>query len=683
MSGLLNVGTRALQANQIALQTAGNNIANVNTPGYSRQSVVLQSVPGQNFGNGYIGKGVGVETIQRNFSTFLNRQSALASTTASADSTRLEKLTQLEGVFEGGSTGLGAAVSDMLNSFSDVASAPGNLTARTVVLTRLDETASRMRAASQSLDDLQQGVSQEITEKVTSVNNLAQSIANMNGQIARSQGSGQPANDLLDKRDQLVRDLNQYVQTTSIAADDGTVGIFLGGSQALVLGTNASTVSIVKDAFNDPLKSKLAIDRDGQSIILDEKMLGGGEVSGLLRFQNTDLAEGKNLLGRLALAIGTSMNDQQKLGLDLDGNKGADLFTLNALPNGLPATGNTGNASIAMAVQTTPTSGTSSFIASDYELTFSNATSGTVKRQSDGVLTTFSFTPGTAGSNGTFLFQNPTTNLNDLPALDGLVMTAPPATTTTSTAPAAGDHFMLKPFSAAANDISSAFSTPRSLAMASPVAGSMSTSNTGTLQQVSVLAHSNPALVTPLTLKFIGTNQYIRSDDANYANYPDLTGTLTQPTPYSYAAGQPIESSLTTPLTGWSATLKGSPKAGDTFTVVPLDTTNTADLKLNAGNASAMMGLRDKAMFDGAALTDGYAGLIAQIGTRAQSAKYSADVSSSIATSLEKDRTGVSGVNLDEEAAKLLQYQQAYQASAKMIQIAQSIFDTLIQTVGR
>jgi flagellar hook-associated protein 1 FlgK len=104
---------------------------------------------------------------------------------------------------------------------------------------------------------------------------------------------------------------------------------------------------------------------------------------------------------------------------------------------------------------------------------------------------------------------------------------------------------------------------------------------------------------------------------------------------------------------------------------------------LNAGNATAMMDLRDAKMFDGAALTDGYAGMISQIGIRTQSANYAATVSTSIAANLERDRTGVSGVNLDEEGAKLLQYQQAYQASAKMIQIAQNIFDTLIQGLGR
>jgi flagellar hook-associated protein 1 FlgK len=173
---------------------------------------------------------------------------------------------------------------------------------------------------------------------------------------------------------------------------------------------------------------------------------------------------------------------------------------------------------------------------------------------------------------------------------------------------------------------------------------------------------------------------------------------------YAYVSGTPIEASLpsnypTTPYTyaavsDWSVTLQGAPKPNDTYTVFGIkDTTtdpstgrpynNGIDLTLTSGNANAMMNLRDAAMFDGASLTDGYAGLIAQIGIRSQSASYTAGVSSAIAASVEKNRTAVSGVNLDEEAAKLLQYQQAYQASAKVIQIAQSIFDTLIQTMSR
>jgi flagellar hook-associated protein 1 FlgK len=642
MSGILNVGTRALLANQTILQVTGNNIANVNTPGYSRQVAVLQTVPGQFTGGGYIGKGVDILTIQRTYSEFLTRQAALAGATSAGDAARADKLKQLEGIFPGGTSGLGAAISDMMNAFSDVATAPTDLTARTVALTRVSEAASRLRAASTSLNELQSGVTQELDQKITAINSLATSIAAANEKIARATGLGQPPNDLLDQRDQLVRDLNKYIQTSSIPADDGTVGIFIGGSQPLVLGYSAAPLSRVSDDFNDPMKSKLAINRNGQSIVLDEAVLGGGEVSGLLRFQNTDMAEGRNLLGRLTLAVTTSMNDQHKLGLDLDGNVGGNLFTPtvfgtdNILKPSAPATLNTGTAELAMAV-----SDVTKLVASDYEVNFTGAATGNIVRRSDGVSTSFSAVPIT---------------------VDGLTLSI------ASGSANAGDRFVIKPYSTSANVVQAEFSTPRALAVASPVAGMMGSNNSGSLQVSSLLARTNPPTAVPVTISFTGANTYTRSD--------------TGATSYTYTSGQPIEGAVpaTTPPSQWSLTLQGVPKAGDTFTV---EAQPSSYRNLSAGNATAMMLLRDVAMFDGSAMTDGYASMMSQIGIRVQSASYSAEISSSIATNLETDRTAVSGVNLDEEAAKLLQYQQAYQASAKMIQIANSIFDTLIQSLSR
>jgi len=638
---ILNVGTRALLANQVVLQTTGNNIANVNTPGYSRQTAVLQAVQGQFTGSGYVGKGVEVSTIQRNYSEFLTRQAALASATSSGDSTRADKLKQLEELFPGGATGLGAAINDMLNAFSDVASAPTDLTARTVALTRVSETAARMRSTSTNLDDLQTGVAQEIEQKVDAINGLTRNIAAINDKIARAQGSGQPPNDMLDQRDQLVRDLNRFVQTSSIPASDGTVGIFVGGSQALVLGTSAATLKVVNDDFNDPLKSKIAITFSGRNVTLDENRLGGGEVAGLLRFQNNDLSEGRNLLGRMTLAISTSMNAQHQLGLDLDGNAGGNLFTPtvfgagNIMEPAAPAALNTGSAVLGLAI-----SDVTQFAASNYEVNFSAAATGSITRTSDGKVTAFAAVPVT---------------------IDGLTLSV------TAGSANAGDRFLLKPFSTSASNISAEFSSPRALAVASPVSGLMGSANTGSLQLATLAARTNPPTNVPVTISFTGANSYTRSD----------TGV----TVYTYTSGQSIEGTVpaTTPLSQWSLTLQGVPKTGDTFTV---QAQPAAFRNLNAGNASAMMSLRDVAMFDGSALTDGYASLISQIGIRAQSANYASDVSSTIAANLEKDRTGVSGVNLDEEASKLLQYQQAYQASAKMIQVANSIFDTLLQTIG-
>jgi flagellar hook-associated protein 1 FlgK len=641
MSSILNIGVRALQANQSALQTIGNNIANVNTPGYSRQSVVLQSVAGQYTGSGYFGKGVDILTVTRTYSDFLTRQAAIAQSVASADSTRLDKLSQLEGLFQTGTNGLGSSISEMLNSFSDIVNAPTDLTARSVVLTRADETASRMRELSSQLNQLKIGTRGQLETDATAINSLATQIAKSNQDIARAVGSGQPPNDLLDQRDQLIRDLNKYVQTTQIAADDGTVGVFLAGSQPLVLGTTVSPVSIVNDQFNNPSKAKLAITVAGTTLTLDEATLGGGEVSGLLRFQNTDLVEAGNLLGRMALAIGTKMNEQQALGLDLNGNAGTALFNMASLPNGFPSTANTGAATLSLGVQTNP-SGTTSFVPSDYEVAFTGATAGTITRLSDGVQTAFTF---------------PALPAAQVVQIDGLNITLGGG------AAVAGDRFVLKPFSTSANSITTAFSSPKGLAMASPAAASAGIANAGTLavQDLTVRSVPTPAAVT---LTFTGPGTYTRSD----------TGATT----YTYVPGQAIEYSTAPPLTSWSLTLKGVPQTGDTYTVAP-----NAYPQLDASNAQAMLGLRDLAMFDGGPLTDGYASAIALIGTRVQSAKSSAAVSENIATNLEKERTSVSGVNLDEEAARMIQFQQAYQASGKMMQVAQNIFDTLIDSIGR
>ena len=676
--GVLDIGAKALMANQIALQTTGNNIANVNTEGYSRQRVALTSTLGQFTGGGYIGKGVDVSTITRNYSDFLTRQAALAGSVSAGDIARSDKLKQLEGIFEGGESGLGAAINDMLNSFSDVASAPTDLTARTVVLTRLDETAARFRATSQRLDDLQLASTQEIDQKVNAANSLAKSIAGVNAEIARSQGLGQPPNDLLDRRDQLVRELNQYVQTSSIMADDGTMSIFVAGSQALVLGSSANSLAVVKNDYGDPWSNQLVINRDGVSTALDEDTMGGGEISGLLRFQNTDLQEGRNLLGRLTLSVSTAMNDQHKLGLDLDGNPGGNLFTQVSLgasnvfiPKQAAAPApqvkvNTGNATLDLAI-----SDVSKFAASDYEVSFSSATQGSITRKSDGVVTAFDF--------------GVTSPVN----IDGIEISIPTGT------PNAGDRFLIKPYNTSAGNITREFSLPRALAVASPVVTKIGSSNTGSLQLTSLKVNGQPAGLTlppsptppattgagvvltftagpPTGYTVTGTNAVPESYAADPTNPPYVPGVTVVP----FTPNQAIS------IDGWQLTLTGAAKTGDVITVGNAKDTQYGNYYTrNAGNASAMMDLRDVAMFDGAALTDGYAGLMSQVGIRAQSASYAATVSTSIAGNVEKDRTSVAGVNLDEEASKLIQYQQAYQASAKMIQIAQSIFNDLMASM--
>ncbi|APW36612.1 flagellar hook-associated protein FlgK [Rhodoferax koreense] len=653
MSGLLNLGTRALLANQAALSTAGHNIANVNTVGYSRQSVVLEATPGQFSGGGYIGKGVDIVTVQRTYNQFLTRQAALTQAIQAGDTARSDKLTQLQDIFQSGKTGLGAAVNDMLNAFSDVSSAPTDLTARNVVLTRANELTARFRSTSNQLDEIKSGVTQQLQQATANINSLTSRIAALNEQIARATGTGQAPNDLLDQRDQLINELNKSAQTTTAAASDGTLSVFIG-NQAVVLGSSASSVKLVADDYGVPDR-KLAVQLGNTTNVLDENTIGGGEVAGLLRFQNNDLVEAGNLLGRMALAITNQVNDQHKLGLDLDGQQGGNLFTPLALADGKPqALNSVTHLPITATVGVTVKDATK-MVASDYELRMTGAGTGSIVRLSDGQ----------------------TTAVTSVPVdIDGLTFTV-------GAGAANGDTFLIQPFANAASGMNTAIASARDLAAASVIEPQIGTANKGNVAVVSLAAKPAGFVMPPaggVTLDFTAGSPPTFTLTGNASAPVDTaTGNAIAGPPYTYTSGQTIT------VDGWQLKLQGTPATGDSIKVQDATPTNggTGYFNLNAGNSDALMGLRDVATFDGANMADGYAGLIAQIGVRTQSAQYASSVSQAIAANAESDRTAVTGVNLDEEAAKLIQYQQAYQASSKMIQIAQTIFDTLIQNMAR
>lgn len=652
---LLNVGSRALMANQIALQTTGHNIANVNTAGYSRQSVAFQTSPGQNMGSGYIGNGVDVNTILRNFNDLLNRQAATASAVSAADSARATSLAQMQEVFGGGKTGLGAAITDMMNSFGDVAGAPTDPSARQVVLTRMNELAARFRSASAQLDELDYSAKQQMGNDVTVVNSLAGQVATLNAQISRSIASGQTPNDLLDQRDQLVRNINKYVQTSQIPADDGSISLFVGGSQPLVLGPNSAQLTL-KEATEFPGSGKMALyfqQPGGQNVELTPSMLGGGEIAGLLQFQGSDLTEGRNLLGRMALAIGDSLNEQNNLGLTLSGQSGSNLFKLSMVSNG----STTGAQWTGATTPTTTVVDSSQLKASDYQIVFgSTAPAGKVIRLSDGKVTDF-------------------TDMTDLSSkeIDGLRFDL-------KAEGVSGNTVLFRPMAAGAHDIQAAVHSPNDLAVANPVAASIKSLGDATLQMggIQVSAGFNLAGFAGAEVSFSKN----ATGQLEYTITPAPAGGI--PATGLYTSGQPIQLApgLQVKITGTPA-INGATSDKVTLGKATDPQYGTA-YQRDAGNASSFLALRDSKLFDGSTtLSDGFSTAMAQVGTRTQSAQYAAKLSETIAKNLEADRTAVSGVNLDEEAAKLLQYQQSYQASAKMLQVAQSIFDSVLQTVGR
>ena len=263
ISSLLNIGSRAMAASYAQLTVTGNNIANANTPGYSRQTADLETSFSQQTGSGFFGSGVNVTTVQRSHNDFLTREAATSTSIAAADGARSTQLQQLENVFKTDEAGLGYAAQQAFNAFVDVANDPQDPSARQAALARLGDLAGDFSSASGQIDSQQAGVVDELRTSVASVNSLTSQIAALNKQIAAAKSSGHDPNSLLDQRDPTLNKLSQLVQVTTVSSADGTVGVYLGGSQTLVLGGNATALTTVPDAY-DPSKLQLGITEGGR-----------------------------------------------------------------------------------------------------------------------------------------------------------------------------------------------------------------------------------------------------------------------------------------------------------------------------------------------------------------------------------------------------------------------------------
>jgi flagellar hook-associated protein 1 FlgK len=627
MSAALNIASRALVTNQSVLQVIGHNIANVNTPGYSRQSVNLATAGAQQYANGYFGKGVEIATVTRAYDAHLAREAVASRSVAATDAVRLSRLQQLEAAFPMGEAGLGEALNAMLNAWVDVVSAPANQTARLVVIARADTLANRVRDTAAQLDALGESTSLQVAEVVTKVNRLAAQLAQVNRTLSEAASSPHAANDVLDQRDRLLAELSQHVQLHVVMGDDGAASVFVGGSMPLVLGTQAQELVVGHDPV-DTTQWQVGFRQGGATTLLPDASWGG-ELGGMLRFLNEDLTATRNYLGRMALATASLVNAQHALGINAQGRPGADFFVPPQPAEGLTGPGNVGDALIRVRV-----ADATALVASDYELQ-RRADGVSVRRLADGSV---------------FHFEDPVTWPLEV---DGLRFDLEDGE------PAVGDTFRFKPYEAVARNLHMALAAPDRLAAASPVVVAPGASNAGGLTVEGLYAvAAHPDLTAPASIVFEADGSY------------RIDGGPSQP----FVPGQPIVHN------GWSLTLRGTPAAGDRFDIGVAP--GGAHVH-NAGNAQAMLGLRTLATFEGVPLADGYVTLFSDLGTRVQDAQFASRFSAQVASTAEDARANATGVNLDEEAARLLQFQHAYQAAAKYLQVAQGLFDSLLQTVTR
>ena len=663
-SALMSIGTRAMFANYASMQTTGHNIANAQTPGYSRQTVELATSGGQNTGAGFFGKGVDVVTVQRASDAFLETQAQTASSMAAMDDARSTNLQQLETVFPPGDNGVGAAVGGFMNAFVDLANSPSDASARQVILSDAAEVADRFATAGAQLDRLQNGVTSDLRNSVAQVNQMAAQVAKLNYDIAGLRGSSQSPNDLLDQRDQLVKQIGNLVKVNTITASDGSVGVFIAGGQRLVLGAEAQQLAVTPDPANTA-RSTISISNSGVLQELSPDLLVGGSISGLLRYQDEDLVSARNQLGQMAASVSSRVNQIQGFGIDLGSPPGAGdpVFSVGA-PIAIPNTHNARDSAggFASSISLSVTDATQ-LKASDYTLVADPASSGSyiVTRESDGVK--FSMAP----NGGSFAF----TRLSDGAAMgdsmDGFQITV-------NGTPGTSDSFELQPVGHAAVGMKRVLDNPAGIAAASPMTAVAGVANKGTatVAGLAVVSSSNDPTISA-AIEFTDAN-------GGYSyTLTDASGNTTASGTGTWTAGQPIA------LNGFELNLNGVPASGDTISVV-----KTAHPESNNGNALAMVGLRDETFVgrdmqidgtlqDGETATDAYASVLANVGVRVQSAKTSSTISAATSQAADAAVANKSGVNLDEEAGRLIQFQQGYQAAAKVLQVAQAIFDTLLQ----
>jgi flagellar hook-associated protein 1 FlgK len=558
---------------------------------------------------------------------------------------------------------VGFSALQFLNAMSDLASRPGDTASRQVVLARAQEMAARFADAGSRIDGMQSMLREDLKNTVSSVNELTRNIASVNQQIAAVRGLGQPPNDLLDRRDQLLAELSKSISITTVAADDGTMGVFVAGGQQLVLGKQAQALAVV-DGAEDPARAAIAVVNGGQTLRLDENMLGGGRIAGLLKFQNHDLVDAQMLLGQMAAAVAGAVNAQQRLGVNLYEPAGSvpsqDMFAIGA-PRALPLSANAKDAGGRFLAEVRLTTvHPSELQASEYRMVADpSGTPGLwqVTRMSDGLVRSVA-----SGDE-----------------VDGFRIDVG------TPAPAPGDKFLLQPVNRAGADLRALLRDPRDVAAASPLTATVGGANTGSAA-IASLTITDPSVDPQNTAAITFTNDSgayaweLRDRDTN-ALVASGTGTWTP--------GQPFPSDPDPQINGFSLQLEGVPRAGDTLTVE-----RTTDPANNNGNALALAALRDQplvgrtrqadgSLTGGATSTDAYAAALADVGVRVQGAQAINDISAALSTQAEQRRASDAGVNLDEEAAKLIEYQQSYQAAAKVLQVAQSIFDTLLQAAAR
>jgi flagellar hook-associated protein 1 FlgK len=678
MADLLNIGLSGLSANKTSLAVTGHNITNVNTPGFSRQETIQATRIPQFSGAGYIGSGTTLVDVRRIYNEFLNTQVRSSTALNSDTQSYLSQINQLDSLLAGSTTGVNPGLQKVFAALQTAAEDPANIPARQLALSEAEGLAKRFNTVYDRLYEQNAFINKQLSAVTDQVNQLAGSIAGYNDAIAIAASNGQQPNDLLDAREEAVRKLSTFIGVTVVTQDDNSYNLFVGSGQPLVVGSQASRLEVVP-GLSDPLRSEVQF-VSGNSRQGITSLITGGEMGGLIRYREDVLDTTLNSVGRLALSVTDQVNRQLGQGLDLNGQFGNGLFRELNDPiligqRSLARIGNSDTtANLNVLIEDT-----TQLTTSDYEVEFTNATDYTVRRVSDGT------------SFGPF-------DITVVPAaeFDGISLNVASGTF------AAGDRFRVMPTRNAGESIRADMKRPEELAFAAPLKSQTSPANIGT----GVI--SQPTLLTEIDIYDPVTQADL---ETSLRNAPPLRivmgagGGATQGYDVVDINGNVIDTgvivpgqnntlTITVPATAgppavpvpfdYEVTISGRPQGGDNFSV-SFNTNGVSDNR----NALKLIDLQNRTTIGinplapdttGSSFTDAYGDLVERVGTLTSQARVDGEATGAILKQATDNRDSISAVNLDEEAAKLIQFEQYYQASAQIIQVARSLFDTLINT---
>lgn len=636
---LLNIARTGVLASQSQLGVTSNNIANANTAGYHRQVATQSTLESQRLGNSFYGTGTYVDDVKRIYNDYAARELRIGQTTLSGAEASYGKLSELDQLF----SQIGKMVPQSLNSLftglNSLADLPADLGIRSSTLNDAKQLANSLNQMQSSLNGQLKQTNDQITGMTKRINEISKELANLNLELMKS-----PNQDaiLLDKQDALVQELSQYAQVNVIPQDNGAKSIMLGGSVMLVSGEIAMTMD-TKTGNPFPNELQLMSSIGSQSVSADPSKLGG-QLGALFEYRDQTLIPASHELDQLALGIADNFNKMQQQGLDLNGQVGANIFRdindpLMSLGRVGGYSNNTGNATLGVNIDDTRL-----LTGGSYELSFTAPASYELRDTETGVITPLTLNGSTLEGGAGFSI-----NIK-------------------AGAMASGDRFAIRPTAGAANGITVEMTDPKGIAAASPkiTADAANSGNTQVkLTQITNRSAANfPITGSELTIQ-LDTTAIPPTYEAFDASGTSLGAAAPYTPPSISAFGFTFEVDST------------AAASNDRFTF------NLAFAEGDNSNAVAMAKLSESKVMNGgkSTLADVFENTKIDIGSKTKAAEVRVGSAEAIYQQAYARVESESGVNLDEEAANLMRFQQAYQASARIMTTAQQIFDTLLTSV--